>query len=128
MYELAVHAEFCAAHAIVVGGVRERMHGHNWRVTARVEGSVLDADGLLCDFHTVEGVLAGILEPWRNGNLNEVSPFDRLNPTAENVARVIAEALAEGLDEGLRPHAWVASVSVTEGPGCVATYRRAKGA
>ncbi len=128
MYELEVHAEFCAAHAIVVGGVRERVHGHNWRVTARVEGSELDADGLLCDFHTVEGVLSGILEPWRNGNLNEMSPFDRLNPTAENVARVIGEALAEGLDEGLRPHAWVSSVSVTEGPGCVATYRRAKGA
>lgn len=128
MYELAVHAEFCAAHAIVVGGMRERLHGHNWKVTARVEGNALDGDGLLCDFHTVEDVLSGILEPWRNGNLNELEPFDRLNPTAEHVAKVIADGLAERLDGSLKPNAWVSSVSVTEGPGCVATYRRGKGA
>lgn len=124
MYEIAVHAEFCAAHALVIAGTREALHGHNWRVTARIEGQTLDADGLLCDFHTVEESLGEILGPFQNNTLNQVPPFDRTNPSAEHVARHIAEALAERLDESLAPHAAVASVSVTEAPGCVATYRR----
>ena len=123
MYEISVHAEFCAAHALVIAGMREQTHGHNFRVTARIEGPTLDSDGLLCDFHSVEGVMAEVIDPFRNANMNAVAPFDRENPSAEHIARYIAEELSRRLDPSLKPNAWVASVSVTEAPGCVATYR-----
>jgi 6-pyruvoyltetrahydropterin/6-carboxytetrahydropterin synthase len=122
MFELTVQDEFCAAHALVVSGVREATHGHNWRVEVVIEGSTLDADGLLCDFHTAEAMLSQVIEPFQNADLNKVEPFVTLNPSAENVARHIAMRLAELLDASLAPHARVRSVSVTEAPGCKAKY------
>ena len=123
MYELTVEARFSAAHAIMIAGTREPLHGHDWLVTVTLAGRELDGDGLLCDFHTVEDTLKGIVRPFRSRNLNEVEPFTRVNPTAEHVARHIFEALHEALDAALAPHAAVVSVRVTESPGCAATYR-----
>jgi 6-pyruvoyltetrahydropterin/6-carboxytetrahydropterin synthase len=126
MFELEVETVFSAAHAIRIAGVREPLHGHNWKVVARVVGGTLDGEGLLCDFHTVEGVLRELTAPFHNRNLNEVPPFTEVNPTAELVARHLAEGLAEGLEAGLGGGVWVESVTVTEAEGCRATYRRAR--
>ena len=123
MFEIEVEAEFSAAHAIMIAGEREPLHGHNWHVVAKVAGEALDGEGLLCDFHTVEGMLRELTGRFHNRNLNEVSPFDRVNPTAELVAKHLGDELAGGLDGALSPHAWVESVSVTEAAGCRATYR-----
>ncbi len=125
MYEIVVESEFSAAHALVIGGVRESLHGHNWHTEAVVSGETLDGDGLLCDFHTVEAELRAITGRFHNRNLNEVEPFTTVNPSAEQVARVIAEELSSRLDGSLSPHAWVSRVTVTEAARCRATYRRA---
>lgn len=126
MYEITVQTEFCAAHALMISGQREPVHGHNWKVAAVIAGAALDGDGLLCDFHTVEDVLKEIVSPFDNNNLNACEPFSKgVNPSAELVAKHIADEMAERLDAALRPHARVASVSVTEAPGCVAKYFRA---
>lgn len=122
MYRLTVHSEFCAAHAIVIGGEREPVHGHNWRVAAVIEGPQLDADGLLCDFHAVERALSEVIRPLHNADLNQAALLEGQNPTAETVARRICEALADGLVAVLPPGARVARVSVTEAPGCCAEY------
>lgn len=123
VFEIQIQAEFSAAHAISIAGTREAVHGHNWQVVATLAGESLDADGLLCDFHTAGGVLDEIIGPFNNRDLNRVAPFDRENPSAENVARYIAEELQRRLGDALEPHARVRSVSVTEAPRCVATYR-----
>lgn len=130
MFELTVHTEFCAAHAIWIKGERESLHGHNWRVTAIIGGPTLDPDGLLCDFHDVEAALSAILAPWKDRSLNDVAPFapdgKGRNPTAEHVAQTIAHQLDTHLSDPSKHHppdARVLSVSVTEAPGCVATFR-----
>ena len=123
MFRLTVQAEFCAAHALTIGGEREPLHGHNWRVEAVVEGPDLDADGLLCDFHAVEAALAGVIEPLDNADLNQAPPLAGLNPTTENVARVICDGLAAALEGVLPVGARVARVTVTEAPGCRAEYQ-----
>lgn len=123
MYDLTVSAEFCAAHAIRIAGQREPNHGHNFRVTAVITGKSLDNDGLLCDFHTVEESLARIIEPFHNRDLNATPPFDKINPTAELLAKHIADELGDRLNSALAPHARVSAVSITEAPGCLATYR-----
>lgn len=122
MYEITVEADFSAAHAIVIAGSREPIHGHNWHVVVTIAGDALDADGLLCDFHTVEDVLRGLIEPFHNRNLNDIPPFDRTNPTAELIAKHLGDRLAESLNPALAPAAWVASVRVTEAVRCRATY------
>jgi 6-pyruvoyltetrahydropterin/6-carboxytetrahydropterin synthase len=122
VFRLAIQAEFCAAHAITIRGEREPVHGHNWRVEAAVEGPELDGEGLLCDFHAVEGALREVIGPLENADLNEAAALAGINPTAENVARAIFEGLARALSGVLPPGARVARVSVTEAPGCRAEY------
>jgi 6-pyruvoyltetrahydropterin/6-carboxytetrahydropterin synthase len=126
VFEVSVEAEFCAAHALMLRGVREPVHGHTWRVRAVVSGRRLDADGLLCDFHEVERALGAVLSPWRDRNLNEVAPFagpEGVNPSAENVAAYVADELSRRLLPMLFGGMCVSSVTVTEAPGCAATFR-----
>lgn len=123
MYSISVETEFCAAHAIDIAGVREPLHGHNWRVTATISGDTLDDEGVLCDFHAVEAALREVISPFVNANLHDSPPFNRRNPTAELVARHIADELAVRLAPSLARGARVSAVSVTEAPGCAATYR-----
>ena len=47
MHAITVEADFSAAHALSIAGIREPIHGHDWHVTARLEGPTLDDDGLL---------------------------------------------------------------------------------
>ncbi len=117
MYELAVERSFWAAHAVTIGGAREEPHRHNWQVRVVVGGDRLDRDGVLCDFHVVEAELGRVLGSLDDRDLNRASVLGGGNPTAERVARHVADGLR--LPGPLR----LVSVSVTESPGCVATYR-----
>ena len=102
MYEITVQTEFCAGHSLVIGGQREKLHGHNWKVKAVIAGGSLDPDGLLCDFHTCEEVLQEICGPFQNENLDDREPFvNGVNPSAEHVARYIATEMASRLDESM---------------------------
>ncbi|MFZ4466312.1 MAG: 6-pyruvoyl trahydropterin synthase family protein [Phycisphaerales bacterium] len=118
MYTVRIERTFSAAHAIDIRGEREPLHGHDWVVTAELSGESLDSDGLLVDFHDVESSLERIVGRFRNRNLNETAPFDRVNPTAELVAQYVAVRLAPSMPRGVH----VRSVSVREAPGCIATY------
>lgn len=145
MYQLELATSFSAAHALVIQGVREPLHGHDWHVTVFIEGNSLDHDGLLVDFHPIHHDLAEIIKPWHNRCLNDVGPFDQVNPSAEHVAREIAERLSarlksreaerpnthtplagapnQGADPGSGvPRVRVARVRVTEAVGCAAAY------
>jgi 6-pyruvoyltetrahydropterin/6-carboxytetrahydropterin synthase len=119
MYELRVESDFRAIHAVTMGGRPESAHDHTWHVTVVVAGPALDAEGLLCDFHVVERQLERVLTPLRDCDLNETPPFDHVNPSAEMVARHIADAIGPGIPPGVS----LAAVSVTEAPGCTAVYR-----
>jgi 6-pyruvoyltetrahydropterin/6-carboxytetrahydropterin synthase len=122
MFEVSVESEFCAAHAILIAGVREPNHGHNWRVTVTVRGESLDGEGLLCDFHAVESVLSEVIRPFQNSDLNQTPPFTDVNPTAEHVARHIGVEMNQRLRTSFARGASVYSVRVTEARGCAATY------
>ena len=123
MFDLTIEASISAAHAIVIGGQREPVHGHDWHITATISGPTLDTEGLLCDFHAAERALREVTSPFHNRNFNETSPFDRLNPTAENIARYFAEQLGGRLRPILPPGAVLTALRITEAPGCAATYR-----
>jgi 6-pyruvoyltetrahydropterin/6-carboxytetrahydropterin synthase len=118
MFELTVEREFCAAHAIAIDGQREPVHGHNWKVKVMVAGPSLDRNQLLCDFHLIERHLAEVVDRLNTTDLNITPPFDRLNPTAERVAQHIGEELAQRLPANLR----LVRSSVSEAPGCTASY------
>jgi 6-pyruvoyltetrahydropterin/6-carboxytetrahydropterin synthase len=124
MFELIVTRTISAAHAIVIRGVREPLHGHDWRVRVCVRGADLDSEGLLVDFHAVEQALEAAVGRFHNRNLNEIPPFDKVNPTAENVAMHIGGVVTTELKPHVRAGVAVDWVAITEAIGCEAIWRR----
>ncbi len=99
MYELKILSQFAAAHQLrEFRGQCEHMHGHNWKVEVFVKGETLGDDGLLIDFHDVKAATKRVLKRLDHKLLNEVEPFDRINPSSENIARHIFESLSKELD------------------------------
>lgn len=120
MYYLQVEDDFASAHQLRnYKGKCENLHGHNWRVLARVKGGRLDAAGMLVDFGILKRLLKDCLDRLDHRFLNETPPFDGVNPTSENLARHIAGDLADKLPEGVSVH----EVVVWESEKCAAAYR-----
>ena len=120
MYDLMIRGHFDAAHALHgYPGECRRLHGHTWDVEVVVRGGELDEIGIVYDFTSLKDDLVRVLEPLDHGYLNEVPPFDVLNPTAENLARYVYEQLSERIPTHVR----VAEVSVWESPVARITYR-----
>lgn len=120
MYELSVEREFSAAHRMRdYQGPCARVHGHNYGVVLTVEAPELDECGIAIDFTELKRVFDAILARFDHRLLNEVPPFDDINPSSENLARIIFEDAAEELEDRVS----VLSVTVSESPTSSVTYR-----
>ncbi len=119
MYELGVKRAFAAAHQLKgYKGRCEALHGHTFEVEVRVRAAALDEVGLAMDFKDVKGRLDQILETYDHALLSDVPPFDKINPSSENLARTIHELVGKDLPQGVS----MASVTVWESPSAWATY------
>jgi 6-pyruvoyltetrahydropterin/6-carboxytetrahydropterin synthase len=93
-YKLSVTKGFASAHCLrEYKGKCENMHGHNWKVRAAFCGTLLDKTGMLIDFTDLKAHLDKIMFYLDHKFLNETAPFDKINPTAENIAAYIFEQL-----------------------------------
>ena len=118
-WTLDVADRFEAAHRLHSWrGAPEPVHGHSWRVIARLETEGLDGEGMAYDFVAVRDALASLTRTLDHRDLNALSPFDRESPTTERVARWFFDELASRL-----PGAPLAAITLFEGPDCSATYR-----
>src|SRR5579862_4487165 len=98
MYEVSVDETFAAAHNLRdYKGKCENLHGHNYKVRIALAGEELDATGLLYDFVHLKQVVQSVVRALDHTYLNEFPPFDRLNPSAENIARYIYDEAAKRL-------------------------------
>ena len=112
MYQIAVEQHFDAAHALRgYRGKCEAMHGHRFRVVVRIETSSLDDIGLAYDFAELKKHLAEVISRFDHVCLNDVPPFDKINPSSENIATTVYEELKPRLS-GVS----LASVEVWESP------------
>ncbi|MBI3753828.1 MAG: 6-carboxytetrahydropterin synthase QueD [Deltaproteobacteria bacterium] len=120
MYELAILSDFAAAHNLrQYEGECENLHGHNWKVELTVVSKRLDKIGLAVDFKVLKRILEGILETMDHKYLNEIPPFDKENPSSENIARHIFKQYKKRIKvKGVK----VARVMVWESENAAATY------
>lgn len=121
MYEISVDYTFAAGHALRnYKGKCENVHGHNYKLRVTVEGPALDATGLLVDFIDLRAAIKSLADRLDHQFLNDLPPFDKLNPSAENIARYFSDGLAPQLKaDGVH----VQSVTVWETDTTSATYR-----
>jgi len=123
MYEVHVDESFAAAHNLrSYKGKCEDLHGHNYKVRVTLAGKELDSTGLLYDFVHLKQVIQGVIKSLDHKYLNELKPFDVLNPSAENIARHIFDEMSKQLQETANG-ATVVSITVWESDVTAATYR-----
>ncbi|MDI6844094.1 MAG: 6-carboxytetrahydropterin synthase QueD [Anaerosomatales bacterium] len=125
MYTLSVRYHFDAAHALrSYEGECRNLHGHTWDVEVTVVGDELDARDILYDFKDLKADLVEVLSAFDHTYLNEVPPFDRLSPTAENLARVVFERMEDRVATATAGRVRLSEVAVWESPVARVAYAR----
>jgi 6-pyruvoyltetrahydropterin/6-carboxytetrahydropterin synthase len=100
MYEVEIRLSFSAAHRLRdYNGKCERLHGHNYKVRVECRASELDSSGMVIDFVDLKKAVGVVLERLDHRFLNDVEPFDRIEPSAENIAAYIFDQTASNLGD-----------------------------
>jgi 6-pyruvoyltetrahydropterin/6-carboxytetrahydropterin synthase len=98
MYEITVEKHFEAAHYLRgYRGKCENVHGHRYRIVVKIQATKLNEIGLAYDFTDVKRHLKEILERYDHTCLNDNEPFDKINPSAENIAATVYRELEKRL-------------------------------
>ena len=98
-YTLKVITDFAAAHALRdYAGECSQLHGHNWKVEVEVIATSLDDVGMGLDFKAIKVQAKEALNRLDHRHLNEIKPFDVINPTAENIAAYLYRQLSDSFN------------------------------
>jgi 6-pyruvoyltetrahydropterin/6-carboxytetrahydropterin synthase len=120
MFEASITINIAAAHHLRgYHGKCENVHGHNYKVEATIGTKDLDQTGLSLDFGLLREKLWKVAGHLDHTDLNQLPEFSELNPSSENIARVIYRGLAEILADS---RVELLSVSVWETEGASVTY------
>lgn len=99
VYTMKIITDFAAAHLLRdYAGVCSRLHGHNWKVEVVVRATKLDKIGMGMDFADIKAATRTLIASLDHRHLNEIPPFDEINPTAENISAYIYRKLADSLN------------------------------
>jgi 6-pyruvoyltetrahydropterin/6-carboxytetrahydropterin synthase len=132
MYRVTREIRFCYGHRLLnYDGKCRHLHGHNGRAVISLQAERLDPLGMVMDFTQIKHVVTGWIDETLDHKMllhrdDPVLPFLRqlgepvyvmeVNPTAENIARLIYDfAVSQGFP--------VVEVQLWETDHCYATYR-----
>jgi 6-pyruvoyltetrahydropterin/6-carboxytetrahydropterin synthase len=120
MYQVSVEGHFDAAHYLRdYGGKCENIHGHRFKVVVSLKTAKLNEIGLAYDFVELKRHLGEVLDRFDHTSRNDVPPFDKINPSSENIAVTIYDQLKGRFSGGVS----LSSVEVWESPQTCVTYR-----
>lgn len=113
MYEVRKSFEISAAHRLSLDYESKcsGLHGHNWQIEVACKSNELDQNGMVVDFTHIKKVIEEQLD--HKDICEFVVDGQRCNPTAENIARWIAEQIGDKCFE----------VKVEESKGNLAIWR-----
>ena len=98
-YTMKILLDFAAAHLLRnYEGVCNRLHGHNWKVEVLVTATKLDDVGMGMDFKVIKDATRELIGKLDHRNLNDIPPFDKINPTAENISEYLYTELSKALN------------------------------
>ena len=106
----------------------KNLHGHNWIIEVEVSSEHLNHCGMIMDFVQIKGIVNQL----DHKNINEIVITDDglpINPTAENIAKWIANNLIDCLNDTWQENfslsknpVKVTKITVQESEGNVACY------
>jgi 6-pyruvoyltetrahydropterin/6-carboxytetrahydropterin synthase len=83
------------------------------------KGGGIDSDAISVDFVSAKRKLEALAKKLDYGCINDVPPFDRINPSAENIAQWFYREMSQAIgDEGV-----VRGITIWEGPVNSVTYQ-----
>ena len=97
----------------------ERIHGHNWKIIVTVGSEMLNEMGMVIDFKDLKHSMHKIIMPMDHNDINDYSPFDKINPTSENLAKFIFDEMSKELNDNRKR---IVEVKVYETDTSMATY------
>jgi 6-pyruvoyltetrahydropterin/6-carboxytetrahydropterin synthase len=132
MFRVTREITFCYGHRLLeYNGKCRHLHGHNGKAVISLASDHLDRLGMVVDFTHLKRIVGGWIDETLDHKMllhrdDPVLPYLReqgepvcvmdVNPTAENIARMIAEyAVGQGFP--------VVEVTLWETESCCATYR-----
>lgn len=111
-YTLKILTDFASAHTLRdYPGDCRRMHGHNWKLEVEVVADRLDNTGMGVDFRVIKNAARDLAKTLDHYYLNDIPPFDKINPTAENIAAYFYSGLSQTLN---KPNLRVSAVTLWE--------------
>jgi len=88
--------DFASAHRLRdYPGDCAKLHGHNWKIEVQVVGNRLNEIGMLIDFKQIKAQAKQAVEELDHTYLNDHPPFQRVNPTAENISQYLFTEIAK---------------------------------
>jgi 6-pyruvoyltetrahydropterin/6-carboxytetrahydropterin synthase len=131
MYRVTREIDFCYGHRLLnYAGKCRYLHGHNGRAVIAIEAEELDERGMVLDFSDIKSVVSRWIDEELDHRmllhrddpavpalraLGEPLHLLDINPTAENIARLIFDFTAS---QGFP----IVEVRLWETPRCFATY------
>lgn len=122
MFEVVVEKDFSAAHFLkLYDGSWEKRHGHQWKVAVTLRSEKLDSMGVVADFESLKPNLEKVLNEFNETSINDHPEFknERLNPSTENIAKIISDKFTAKLGP---QNAKIVKVTVWETPDASASY------
>jgi 6-pyruvoyltetrahydropterin/6-carboxytetrahydropterin synthase len=98
MFVVTVQAHYDSAHYLRnYKGKCERLHGHRYVVELALASEHLDRAGLAFDFVDIKKYLRELADHLDHNNLNDLPPFDTVEPSAENQAKYFYDEMKRRL-------------------------------
>jgi 6-pyruvoyltetrahydropterin/6-carboxytetrahydropterin synthase len=121
-YVVSTEIQFSASHALMgYRGDCSRVHGHNWVARVHYRFAAVDEHGLTIDYRELRSLLERVILPrFDHRHLNDVAPFDMVNPTSENIAAEIFRLCGEEISI---PGGTLSEVELWESPSDMVRYR-----
>lgn len=85
-----------ASHFVVFNGRKGNVHPHTWEFSTLLVSTTEE----ITKFTDTEKKISAIFEPYQNRVLNELAPFDSINPSLENMTEYFIKRIEKAV-EGL---------------------------
>ena len=80
-----------ANHAIQINGRKGQIHPHTWEISIV---TLKLSDKFIC-FNDVETIVDQMFDQYQDKFINEIEPFNMINPTLENICEVFKDKISE---------------------------------
>ena len=121
-FEIIVDIFFNASHFVITRGDPGPIHSHAYRFQAKcISQRLTDQDQVVVGYEYLRDRMRKLAQAYNNQLLNDLPPFERLQPTTENLTAILFQQLDRMLR---RINIYLSSVTVWESPTESITYSR----